>query len=333
VFVPVEIDNHAIAFAVERDSRDPIAQAILEGSFAGDAPSDLWRHLIKSRHTVIDVGAHLGTYSLVAAAAAARVLAVEGSPTNAALLELAARRNSFTNLHVIQAVAAAQAGTVKFTALGPWGHVALTGASGHSGEGEPEVAAVALDDVIQARGWERVDLIKLDVEGFELEALAGLERTLGRDDAPPLLVEGNGHMLYQYGHIPGDMLAALERYGYKCHQIDLESVGRLVPVSSTDLQPECVADYFAFKTTPKELDPWWIDRPFERADVIRRVVATCQDENLPHREYGARLLASAPPWLLEDEAVKKALRALEADERRGVREALSQLRGAQDGML
>jgi FkbM family methyltransferase len=304
--VPVLVEDHVVEFAVEPDSSDPIARSLAERCFPSDAVNQFWRHLIRPEHNVIDVGAHLGTYSLPAAAAGAQVLSVEASPTNSMLLELAAKRNSFSNLHLLRAAAAAQVGTVEFTALGPWGHLALSGE-----QTGLKVAAVVLDDAIRARNWKRVDLIKIDVEGSELEALKGLEKLLGHDDAPPLLIEANGHMLHQYGHVPGDVLALLERHGYRCHQIDPGSDRRLVPVRSADLQPECVADYVAFKTTPEGLAPWWIDRPLERAEIILRVVATCRDSELIHRLYGARLLETAPQWLLEDEAVKEVKHILE----------------------
>ena len=307
--VPLEVDNRTVEFVVDPGSPDPIARTLAERCFPHDAVNDLWRHLVQRGAYVIDVGAHLGTYSLPAASAGAQVLAVEASPANAALLGLAAKYNSFANLHVVHAAAAAQAGSVEFAGEGPYGHRALTGELGNSTEGEPglKVAAVALDDAIQVRGWDHVDLVKLDIEGSELEALAGAEQLLTRDDAPLLLIEANGHMLHQYGYVPGDILAALEHHGYRCHQIDSRSAGGLVPVSATDVQPECVTDYLAFKTEPERLSPYWVDRPFERAEVIRRVLATCRDEQQPHREYGARLLAMAPAWLLEDELVMRTV--------------------------
>jgi FkbM family methyltransferase len=316
LLVPVGVDDRVIEFAVDYGSSDPIARILAERRFPADAVNDLWRHLVQPQQNVVDVGAHLGTYSLPAAAIAAQVLAVEASPANAALLELAGKRNSFTNLHVVQAAAAAREGTVRFAGHGPYGHCALVGDLGDSkgGQSSLEVAAIALDDAIQAHGWEHVDLVKLDIEGSEPEAIAGLERLLARDDAPPILIEANGHMLHQYGYVPGDVLTALESYGYKCHHIDPGSAKRVVPVCASDVQPECVTDYIAFKTTPERLSPWWVDRPFERQEVIRRVVATCQDEQRPHREYGARLLAGAPVWLSEDESVIRVANALEATE-------------------
>jgi FkbM family methyltransferase len=312
LYAPVQVDARVIEFAVDPSSGDPIAQELAARRFPGDATNDLWRHLVQPRHTAIDVGAHLGTYALPAAATGAHVLAVEASPANAGLLELAAVRNGFATLQVLRAAADARPGTVGFTALGPWGHLTLAGEleSDVGGRSHVKVAAVALDDVIQTRGWEQVDLIKIDVEGSELKALEGLAQVLDRGDAPPLLIEANGHMLHQYGHLPAELLEALEGHGYRCFQIDPHSKGRLVPVRSTDLQAECVADYFACKTLPEQLRPWWVDRPFRHAEVIQRVLATCRDAQLQHREYGARLLATAPAWLLEDESIRQAQRAM-----------------------
>lgn len=48
------------------------------------------------------------------------------------------------------------------------------------GDGGTEVATLTLDNYVESRGIERVDLIKLDVEGAELAALRGAERTIRR---------------------------------------------------------------------------------------------------------------------------------------------------------
>jgi FkbM family methyltransferase len=310
MFAPVEIDGRIVEFAVDPHSSDPIAQVLVAGSIPADPPSELWRHLVKPSWHVVDAGAHLGTYSLPAAAAGAQVLAVEASPTNAGLLRAAARRNSFANLHIIEAAAAARAGSVAFTSHGPWGHVA-PGNDTPSGQTGLEVRTVVLEEAIHGCDWKQVDLIKIDVEGSELEALAGLAQILDRIDAPPVLVEANGHMLHAYEHTPGQLLTRLEQFGYKCHLIDPGTTRRLVPVDSADPQPECVADYLAFKTAPTGLGPWWIDDPFKRAEIVRRVVATCRDGESAHRQYGARLLASAPAWLLEDETIRDTKRVFD----------------------
>jgi FkbM family methyltransferase len=297
--VPVSLGERIVKFAVDPGSTDPIAQMLSAGDFPRDAVNDLWRHLIGPDQLAVDVGAHLGAYCLPAAACGAQVLAVEASPINAGLLENSAKSNGFANLRIVHAVAAAGQGIAQFAELGPFGHVAL------AGERSVDVAAVAIDDLLGDGGYGDADVIKIDVEGFELDVLSGLATQLARSDAPVIFIEANGHMLHQYGHNPSEILALLERFGYRCHLIDPGEGKRLIPVAAVDVQPECVADYAAFKDIPQMLAPWWVDKPFERAEVIRRVVATCEHDEPPHRAYGRRLLSdSTPAWLANDPAVK-----------------------------
>lgn len=312
-FVSVSIDGHTVDFAVDSRSADPIQMLLGDGGFPYDPVHELFLRLVKKKGTIVDVGAHVGTYSLPAAATGATVIAVEASPANAALLRSAARRNSFRNLHVICAAAGSRRGSVRFTAFGPWGHVA-SASECTDGQTYVEVEARALDDVVSAYSPEGVAVIKIDVEGYEVEALEGLRETLKRDDSPPLLIEANGHMLHEYGLAPSHVIAALERYGYKCHQIDTQpNSRRLVEVTSGDQQWDCVADYLAFKAAPEALAPWSIVKGFGREEIVERVLATCQHVDLPHRRYGARLLKKAPPWLLEDASVIEAITMLQRE--------------------
>lgn len=289
------VKGQLIEFALDAVTNDPLALELLEGRLPDDVTSELWRHLIQPGHSVIDAGAHLGTFSLPAARIGARVLAVEASPSNSTLLQLAARRNSFDEIHVLSAAVSSGPGATAFTSHGPWGHVASP--NEHS---SPQIPTVALDDVLAQIGWDRVDLIKIDVEGSEIPALTGLRKLLDRDDAPPIIIESNAHTLHHFGSSPGELIAVLERSGYGCHLIDRVHGRRLVPVRATDVQPECFVDYLAFKAGPPQgLQPWQISQAFERSEIVDRVAATCQSTAQEIREYGERLLADGPDWLTD----------------------------------
>ena len=305
--VPVEVGEHTIYFAVpgEIDSSDPIAAALGDGCFPSDSVNHLWRELVGEESKVIDVGAHLGMYSLPAAALGADVIAVEASPRNATLLKLASERNSFTKLQVLRIVASAREGKVPFVALGPYGHVAT--ASEASGDNIRETPMRALDEVVSEHGWHRVDVVKIDVEGFELDVLEGMTSLLRREDAPPVLIEANGHMLRHYGAEPKDILARLEAKGYRCFLVDSATPGSLVPVSSNDLlQAECVADYLAYKSVPALGQSWMIREPFSRAEIVSRIIETTEtyDAHRIHRSYGERVIDGAPQWLKEDDGIE-----------------------------
>ena len=86
--------------------------------------------------------------------------------------------------------------------------------------------------------------IKIDVEGAELAAVAGLERILSRPDAPLVYYESNTHTHQHAGTSVGQVVAALEGHGYRSYAV---SAGRLTRVRPDDPQREVVRDHLAVK--------------------------------------------------------------------------------------
>lgn len=190
---------------------------------------------------ILDLGAHIGVCALAAAAAGYEVVAVEASPRNVALLRSSATRNGFDRMRVIHAGVGDRTGTLKFCPFGPYGHVISPTTEHYT---EIEVPAVMVDDLLRELGWDRVDFIKMDIEGSEVAAIRGMERLLARADAPPIFYESNRHTLGFFGWTPSELKAALERFGYRNYRIEADG---LVPVQSSDDQAETVVDYLALK--------------------------------------------------------------------------------------
>jgi FkbM family methyltransferase len=137
----------------------------------------------------VDVGAHVGMYSLVAASEThGRVLALEPNPSARAQLLANVELNGFTNVVVAPKAAAASPGRAQL-------HVPTTPdpsfsslEAGRFAEGEPvDVEVTTVDDEVEAHGL-RPTLVKIDVEGGELDVVAGMARTLAAH-RPTLLVE------------------------------------------------------------------------------------------------------------------------------------------------
>jgi len=143
--------------------------------------------------TFVDVGANVGFFSVIGGrlvGETGRVLAYEPVPENAAMVRANAAANGMRNISVHEVAVADRTGE---------GHLVLARYSGGSSLdflppppdacGRLEVEMVRLDDHLnRIEPLQRLDLIKVDVEGAELAALSGMVNTLARW-RPALIVE------------------------------------------------------------------------------------------------------------------------------------------------
>lgn len=136
----------------------------------------------------LDVGAHIGKYTLRAALKVGedgRVIAVEPDIDNFRLLLKNMEINGVTNCIPLNLAAYYTDAEINlFLGVTPAQHSVKE----DFGRGSRRVQARALDNVLAERGIEHVDLIKVDVEGAEYEVLKGLENTLINKN-PVLVIE------------------------------------------------------------------------------------------------------------------------------------------------
>ena len=135
--------------------------------------------------TVVDVGAHTGEYAIAARAAFgpdAFLHCFEPQPETFAILERRVGSQPCTRCHRL--ALGEKAGVVSlfgedsssaFTSLYP----EAFGAPGHEVTRVDEVELRALDEVADELGVQRIDMLKVDVEGHELAVLKGANRLLG----------------------------------------------------------------------------------------------------------------------------------------------------------
>jgi len=102
-----------------------------------------------------------------------RVVAIEAHPMTYRCLTEMCRRNQLSNVVPLQCAVADEAGTVAITDFDDQEVNTIAG-----GSGVIPVKVRTIDDVVSELGIERVDLIKLNIEGSELNALRGAQGTL-----------------------------------------------------------------------------------------------------------------------------------------------------------
>jgi len=190
--------------------------------------------LLKPGDTFVDVGANIGIMSILAAGrvgAEGRVVAFEPNPETRRILEANVSMNDIVNLEVKQfAVGASASIGVIFDHSDPNRGRATMVKPDQNGVGH-EVVVVALDE--QFKGSERVDMIKLDIEGYELEALKGMTALLKRSEPPMLIIEYSELRENSFGRKPTpiyDLLNAAGVYRFFRTAKSKERVSHLVEV-------------------------------------------------------------------------------------------------------
>lgn len=296
---------------------DPVVRELLANDeFPPHAPNHLFLRLLRRGMTFLDLGSHVGTFSLPAAALGARVVAVDAHPQHARLLEAAAAHNGFTDrLTVVHAAVAEARGEVELVCNFGWSIV-------EHPENVPEevagarrvrVPSLSTRDVLAEAGVTRIDLIKMDLEGSETRALAGMWEMLEGADAPPVLFEVNPLGLEWLGSSDRELLGGFERLGYRLYKLERSEHKRLlVPIDSDFFLAAPSDDVLAIKGVP-DVEGWCLHPPLSRHDQVDRAVQAARSPFSSDRWKVARRLRRAPPWLLRDPLIREALRALRHD--------------------
>ena len=149
------------------------------------------REHLRSGDTFIDIGANMGVMTFLAASivgASGRVVAVEPNPENVQFLYRNIILNGTTMVEVLPLAASDRRSVFSLTGRSNTHLIAPRGARG----GGHFVQSVPLDDLLGELA--RVDFVKLDVEGHEPPALAGMMRILTRH-RPMVLTEFNPRCL------------------------------------------------------------------------------------------------------------------------------------------
>jgi FkbM family methyltransferase len=200
----------AHGFSIELDPEDSLGLSLF-GTFEPEETA-LVQSVVKSGDVVIDLGAHIGYYTLLFSklvGPSGRVIAFEPAPDSCAILRRNVSSNGLANV------------TIENAAVGATSHAGVLHLSANAldrytesqpgGETVP-IEVVALDAYF-AEGTS-VDLVKMDIQGAEAAALRGMERVLAQSPNVRILLEFWPRGIRRAGGDPEALLAHLRSLGF-----------------------------------------------------------------------------------------------------------------------
>lgn len=190
---------------------------LFEGTFERDERHIVDTH-VKPGMTVLDVGAHAGLYTMIAARRArpgGRVVAFEPSSRERARLERHLRINRIDGVTIEPIALGARNGDVDLFIVNgsQTGCNSLRPVPGEQAVTQ-RVPLRTLDDYAEEHHIERVDFVKMDIEGGERDALLGAEALLRRT-RPALLIEIEPARIEPWGYSPRDIFELVASWDYE----------------------------------------------------------------------------------------------------------------------
>ena len=248
----LSVISSAKHFEVLGDDPLSVRLELLTGAYESETV-EIVKRIARPGMTALDIGAHVGYYTTLLSKLvgdAGRVIAFEPHPRIAAKLRHNVRR--LKNVTVEQvAVTDKQGDDVLYDFLAESGGSSLRYNADEHGWAKERLAGrelaprvienlpmvsyvvktVPLDSYLSRRNIERVDFIKMDIEGAEATAIRGMERTVGRSGPLWMIMEFNPGVLRTFGTDPLELWGTLRRLGFGVRAINGRH--RLQPLSDS----------------------------------------------------------------------------------------------------
>jgi FkbM family methyltransferase len=175
----------------------------LKGIFEQEE-TELFRKIVKEGDVVVDVGANIGYYTLLASKLVGkegRVYAFEPEPENYSFLLKNLKINNVSNVIALQKAVSNKGGTVKLYLCehNPGGHSIVFARKRFI-----QVESLTLDEFFKEN--PKVDVVKLDIEGGEMLALLGMKSIINRNASIKIFMEFWPRAFKMSGYSPEDLI-------------------------------------------------------------------------------------------------------------------------------
>ena len=205
------------------------------------ASISILKRCIAPGDTVVDIGANIGFYTLESSTLvgpAGRVIAVEAFPEHAQAVRDNVALNGIRNVTLLEvAVGDRESKGVLTRRSGD--NLGMFTLGNVEGTDACQVRIDALDEILREQNVDRVDLIKMDIEGSEFRALQGAANII-ESKRPTVLLEINEQALHDCGTSSQELIALLGSSGYSGWEITRRGLQTLGSIKDPGPSRECL---------------------------------------------------------------------------------------------
>ena len=198
--------------------------------------TNLIKKEIHSGDVVLDIGAHIGYYTLQFAnlvGPTGKVYAFEPEPKNFELLKKNVQINKHDNVVLIQKIVSDKDGIVEFF-ISKFDSIGNKLFKSNEAGSSIKIESTTLDEYFKDLK-KKIDFIKMDIQGGEGKAILGMKNLLKENKNLKIIQEWWPDALKQNNTNPEDHLKFLQHIGYKIYEIDGTIKKDILPITIEQL--------------------------------------------------------------------------------------------------
>lgn len=196
----------------------------LTGLYDGErGHTQFFRKTVREGMTVLDIGAHIGYYTLQAAVrvgSKGQVHAFEPVSETFTRLSHNIRLNGFQNVVANRCIVHDHSGDMRIVVADRHnlGSSSLLPFGENCRKKTETVGSITIDSYVAQKQLQQIHLAKIDVEGTELHVLKGMKKVLGQSQ-PQVLIEFDEELLRAHGSSSAEVSGFLKSFGYCPYRI------------------------------------------------------------------------------------------------------------------
>lgn len=198
--------------------------------------TELFNKEIKRGDVLLDIGAHIGYYTLLFARIVGKegkVYAFEPDPANFVLLKKNVEINDYQNVILVDKAVSDKSGKNKLYKSEKLETSVNSIYNIHSGHKFIDIESVRLDDYFKNYNG-KIDWIKIDIEGAELAALQGMASLLEKNKNIKIVTELAPCNLEESGIRPEEYFKLLQKYGFYIYNLN-ETKNKIEACNTSEL--------------------------------------------------------------------------------------------------